>query len=66
MGKEIANEQLVLGGLCMSRQEWDEMDEPSRLELLQVLIDTSPPHVDDHAYESYEVVIAAPAASSAA
>jgi hypothetical protein len=65
MGKATANE-LVLGGLCMSRQEWDEMDEPSRLELLRVLVDTSPPHLDDHAYESYEVVIGPPAASSAA
>ncbi|HWN68912.1 MAG TPA: hypothetical protein VNM90_14840 [Haliangium sp.] len=65
MGKATGNE-LVLGGLCMSRQEWDEMDEPSRLELLQVLIDTSPPHVDDHAYESYQLVIAPVAASSAA
>jgi hypothetical protein len=57
MGKAIANE-LILGGLCMSRQEWDEMDEPSRLELLQVLIETSPPCVDDDAYESYELVVA--------
>ena len=65
MGKATGNE-LVLGGLCMSRQEWNEMDEPSRLELLQVLIDTCPPHVDRHAYESYEVVIAPVAASSAA
>jgi hypothetical protein len=65
MGKAFGNE-LVLGGLCMSRQEWDEMDETSRLELLKVLIDTSPPHVDDHAYESYEVVIAPLATSSAA
>jgi hypothetical protein len=66
MGKAMSSEQLILGGLCMSRQDWDELDEPSRLELLQVLIDTCPPHVDDHAYESYEVVIAAPAASPAA
>lgn len=56
MGKAIANE-LILGGLCMSRQEWDEMDEPSRLELLRVLIETSPPRVDDDAYESYELVV---------
>ena len=56
MGKAIANE-LILGGLCMSRQEWDEMDEPSRIELLQVLIETSPPRVDGGAYESYELVV---------
>jgi hypothetical protein len=56
MGKAIANE-LILGGLCMSRLEWDEMDEPSRLELLQVLVETSPPRVDDDAYESYELVV---------
>jgi hypothetical protein len=56
MGKATAND-LVLGGLCMSRQEWDDMDEPARIELLQVLIETSPPHVDDHAYESYELAI---------
>lgn len=56
MGKAMANE-LILGGLCMSRQEWDEMDEPSRLELLQVLVETSPPRVDDDAYESYELVV---------
>lgn len=65
MGKATGNARLILAGLCMSQQEWDEMDEPSRLELLQVLIDTSPPHVDDQAYESYELVIA-PAASAAA
>ena len=58
MGKAIANE-LILGGLCMSRHEWDELDEPSRLEFLQVLIETSPPRVDDDAYESYELVVAA-------
>jgi hypothetical protein len=56
MGKAIVNE-LILGGLCMTRQEWDEMDEPSRLELLQVLVETSPPRVDDDAYESYELVV---------
>lgn len=54
----ISGDDLVLAGLCMSRQEWNELDELSRSELLQALAESSPPGWDDHAYESYELVIA--------
>jgi len=46
---------VTLGGLCMSRQEWHQLDERFRLEYLRALIETSPPRADEWAYESYEV-----------
>ncbi|ACY17651.1 hypothetical protein Hoch_5163 [Haliangium ochraceum DSM 14365] len=47
-------EDVLLGGFCLSRSEWEEMDEPSRIEILQVFADPVQP--DD--YDSYELIIA--------
>lgn len=49
--------EMTFAGFRMSEQEWLELDEHSRLQYLQVIIETSPPRADEWAYESYEVSI---------
>ncbi|GAB4510106.1 MAG: hypothetical protein Tsb0020_27060 [Haliangiales bacterium] len=62
MGKAIAHD-LTLAGLCMSQEEWLDMDEHLRLELLQILFATSPtgaaysPAANDSSYDSYELTV---------
>ena len=61
MGKAIAHD-LTLAGLCMSQEEWLDLDERLRLELLQILFATSPssaysPASRDSSYDSYELTV---------
>ena len=55
MGRE-----LTFAGFRMSQREWFEMDERSRLQYLQVFVETSPPRADGWVYESYEISIDSP------
>lgn len=49
--------EVIIGGLRMSRKEWQELDERFRAQYLQAFVETSPPRADEWAYESYELYI---------
>ncbi len=52
MGRDLS-----IAGLCLSRKEWINMEESSRLLYLQAFIETSPPGADQGQYEAYELSI---------
>ncbi|WP_428267578.1 hypothetical protein [Haliangium sp.] len=59
MGQVITTD-VLMGGFQMSHQEWIDMEEPLRLALLQVFVETSSPQAAGDAYDSYEIVIDLP------
>lgn len=49
--------ELTLAGLTLTQEEWDELDEDSRILILEALSANEAEDAIDDPYESYEVYI---------